>query len=62
MNSSHRLQPFDELARLDEVLTRIDPALGVDVFNSFMTHSLENIAPPLISVKKMDGVAWSVPV
>ena len=27
---------FNELARFDPLLTRIDPALDIDVFNSFM--------------------------
>lgn len=57
MNKSHRSEPFDELARFDSLLTRIDPSLGVDVFNRFMTRPdfPGNIPQPLISAKKTDG-------
>lgn len=36
MDSITRFEPFDELDRFDHLLTRIDPALEIDVFNSFM--------------------------
>lgn len=36
MNS--KANSFNTLARFDPVLTRIDPALDVDVFNKFMQH------------------------
>ena len=49
MHKSHCSKPFDKITQSDEVLTRIDPALGVDIFNKFMTQSPVNIPTPSLS-------------
>lgn len=61
MDKNTRFAPFNELARFDSLLTRIDPSLEVDAFNKFMTRPdlQQGIAPPHIKVKKVEGSVWS---
>jgi len=46
MKKTPRSQLFDELARFDGLLTRIDPALGIEAFNKIMTRPAGAIPPP----------------
>ncbi len=48
MNNITRSESFDELARFDHLLTRIDPFLKVDVFNQFM---LRPVLPAATSLR-----------
>lgn len=63
MGRSTSIESFDELARFEHLLTRTDPALDIEAFNSFMMRPVvqkKTKIPLSNEVKSADGSRCTV--